>query len=92
MASFYANENLARQLVEALRELGHDVLTTFEAGNANIAMADSDVLAFAGAANRILITYNRLHFLRLHKQRISDHSGIVCMQFRSGLCRASQEN
>jgi len=44
-------------------------------------MADSDVLAFAGAANRILITYNRLHFLRLHKQRISDHSGIVVCSF-----------
>ena len=81
MASFYANENLARQVVEALRELGHDVLSTFEAGKANSAVADSDVLAFAAASCRILLTYNRLHFLRLHRQRTSDHWGIVLCTF-----------
>jgi hypothetical protein len=31
MASFYANENFPRRTVEALRALGHDVLTTKEA-------------------------------------------------------------
>ena len=81
MAAFYANENLARQVVEALREFGHDVLTTFEAGKANSAVADSDVLAFAAASRRILLTYNRLHFLRLHEQRNTDPSGIVLSTF-----------
>jgi len=35
MARFYSNENFERQAVEELRALGHDVLTSAEAGNAN---------------------------------------------------------
>lgn len=66
MALFYANENFPLQAVKELRRLGHDVLTSLEAGNANRAIADSDVLAFAASRRRILLTQNRLHFLRLH--------------------------
>ena len=36
MARIYANENLYRPTVAKLRDLGHDVLTSFEAGNANL--------------------------------------------------------
>jgi hypothetical protein len=32
---FYANENLTAELVETLQQLGHDVLTSYKAGNAN---------------------------------------------------------
>jgi len=35
MARFYSNENFPRRAVEAVRELGHDVLTSHEAGRAN---------------------------------------------------------
>ena len=38
MAHLYANENFPRKVVEFLREMGHDVLTTFEAGNAGQAI------------------------------------------------------
>jgi hypothetical protein len=47
MAKLYANENFRRKVVEALRELGHDVLTSFEAGNANLSIPDDAVLDFA---------------------------------------------
>jgi Domain of unknown function (DUF5615) len=60
-ARFYSNENIPLQVVLRLRELGHDVLTSFEAGNANIAMPDEEVLAFASAEGRMLISHNRKH-------------------------------
>jgi len=77
VARFYSNENVAAQLVNKLRELGHDVLTSFEAGKANAAVPDAEVLAFATAENRILVSYNRRHFLRLHQHRAGDHGGMV---------------
>lgn len=80
MASLYANENFPRQGVEALRALGHDVLTTVEAGNAGRAIADEEVLAFAARAGRAVLTINRRDFIRLHA-RSADHAGIVvCTQ------------
>ncbi|WP_437500003.1 DUF5615 family PIN-like protein [Sorangium sp. So ce1099] len=76
MASFYANENFPRQVVEGLRALGHDVLTTQEAGNAGQAIPDEMVLEFAARSGRAVITLNRRDFIRLHRQR-ADHAGIV---------------
>ena len=76
MASFYANENFPRRAVEALRALGHDVLTTQEAGNAGQAIPDHEVLDFAMRAGRAVLTLNRRDFIRLHKRGIS-HAGIV---------------
>lgn len=79
MARLYANENLPLQTIEALRAAGHDVLTSFESGKANQAIPDDEVLAFAVAQERILVTLNRKHFIRLHRQT-PNHSGIiVCM-------------
>lgn len=77
MALIYTNENIELQLVNALRVLEHDVLTSLEAGNANLSIADKDVLAFAVSRNRILLTHNRLHFVRLHQHRSATHAGIV---------------
>ena len=80
MARFYANENFPRQGVEALRDLGHDVLTTHEAGRSGQAVSDEDVLAFATESRRAVLTLNRRDFIRLH-QRGPDHAGIVaCTQ------------
>ena len=76
MARFYANENFPLPTVEALRCLGHDVLTTAESGKAGQAVPDADVLAFAVAAQRIVVTLNRRHFIRLH-QTTPTHAGIV---------------
>jgi hypothetical protein len=66
MARCYTNENFPFPAVEALRLLGHDVLTTAESGRAGQAIPDTDILAFAVAENRIVVTLNRRHFIRLH--------------------------
>jgi len=76
MARFYSNENFDRSVVEKLRELGHDVLTTFEAGKANQGISDADVLLFATSDQRTILTFNRLDFMRLHREH-TDHAGIV---------------
>ena len=81
MARFYSNENIAAQVVSELRLLGHDVLTTLEAGNANAAVPDCEVLAFAFSERRVLLSNNRRHFLRLHWKRTEDHAGIVLCTF-----------
>ncbi len=73
---FYANENLTAELVETLRQLGHDVLTSYEAGNANQCIPDEQVLATATADGRAVLTFNRDDFLALHRQGV-DHNGIV---------------
>ena len=77
MARFYANENFPLQAVRELRRLGHDVLTSLAAGNANRSVPDEEVLAFAAGEQRILLTQNRLHFLRLHHRGAIQHAGIV---------------
>ena len=56
MARFYTNENFALQVVTELRRLGHDVITSLEAGKANSAAPDIEVLAFAVTEGRILLT------------------------------------
>jgi predicted nuclease of predicted toxin-antitoxin system len=62
--------------VQILRDYGHDVLTSYEAGQANQGIPDPEVLKFATNQNRILITFNRDDFIDLH--RIStNHSGII---------------
>ncbi len=56
MALLYANENFPLQVVQVLRVLGHDVLTTSEAGNANQSTPDEEVLAYATQNQRALLT------------------------------------
>ena len=80
MASFYTNENFPVKIAEYLREMGHDVLTSFEAGNANQRIPDVEVLSFASRSGRILLTINRRDFIELH-EKSDRHAGIiVCTQ------------
>jgi len=80
MASFYTNENFPIKVAEYLRKMGHDVLTSHEAGNANQRIPDAEVLDFAAKSGRILLTINRRDFIELHEQS-SAHAGIVvCTQ------------
>lgn len=76
MARFYSNENFPFPAVLELRGLGHDVMTIAESGNAGRQMTDLEVLKFATADSRVVITFNRRHFIALHEQR-TDHAGIV---------------
>ena len=80
MANLYANENFPLKVVEELRRLGHDVLTTQEAGKAGQAVPDEEVLDYAVAGSRAVLTLNRRHFIRLHHRR-ADHAGIVVCTF-----------
>lgn len=90
MARFYSNENIPLQVVTELRRLGHDVLTSLDAGRANASVPDSEVLAFAVAEDRILLSHNRRHFLRLHQHRTTDHAGIVLCTFDPDFSRQAQ--
>jgi hypothetical protein len=47
MSLLYADENFPLAAVVQLRGLGHDVLTAFEAGQANQKIPDPAVLAYA---------------------------------------------
>lgn len=80
MSQLYANENFPLPVVEELRRLGHDVLTTYESGRAGIAIPDDEVLAFSIAERRVLLTINRKHFIRLHHQQ-PNHMGMVVCTF-----------
>ena len=80
MARLYSNENFPLPVVEKLRALGHDVLTIQETGKADQALPDKEVLAFATREHRALLTLNRLHFIRLHREQ-PGHAGIIVCKF-----------
>lgn len=80
MARLYTNENFPFPAVEELRRLGHNVLTTLEAGKSGNAIPDEAVLQFACADNRAIVTLNRKHFIRLHEQ-YPEHFGIIVCSF-----------
>jgi len=72
----YSNENFPLPVVEELRRLGCDVTTVLETGRAGQAWPDEEVLRYASAENRVLLTLNRKDFFRLHVA-YPGHSGIV---------------
>lgn len=76
ISRLYSNENFPLPVVEALRTLGHDVLTSLDAGKANDAIPDDEVLRYASANQRAVITHNRQDFIYLHRHH-PDHEGIV---------------
>ncbi len=80
MHRLYANENFPLPVVLELRRLGHDVLTTQDAGRSDQEMPDESVLAVACTDQRAVLTLNRWHFVRLHRER-PDHSGIIVCTF-----------
>jgi hypothetical protein len=80
VARIYANENFPLPVVEELRRSGHDVLTVADTGRAGQKMSDEDVLEFAVADGRAVLTFNRRHFFRLHRQR-AGHAGIIACTY-----------
>lgn len=73
---FYSNENFALEMVKLLRKLGHGVITSYDAGQANQGIPDNEVLNYATRNNLAVITFNRDDFIELHNAEIQ-HSGIV---------------
>lgn len=74
MARLYADEQFPRPVVEYIRNLGHDVLTVQEAGNAG--KSDPEVFAFAIADHRLILMQNRRDFVKLHRSQ-PDHAGMI---------------
>lgn len=91
MARFYSNENFPLRAVQSLRALGHDVLTSLEAGRANQRIPDAEVLRFAAEEGRAVLTLNRLDFFRLHRETEGGHAGIIaCTQDRDSAALAQR--
>jgi Domain of unknown function (DUF5615) len=70
----YADEDFSYPVVKELRKLAYDVLTAQDDGRKGA--SDFDILARARSLGRPVLTYNRRHFERLHRQGMP-HSGIV---------------
>jgi predicted nuclease of predicted toxin-antitoxin system len=90
MASFYTNENFPIKVAQYLRQMGHDVLTSREAGKANQSIPDEEVLAFAAESGRILLTLNRWDFIILHTKS-PQHAGIVVCTQNPDLLQQAQQ-
>lgn len=80
MPRLHADENFPLPVVEELRRLGHDVLTIHETDKAEQSESDENILAFASAEGRTLLTLNRKHFIRLHNVH-PNHAGIIVCAF-----------
>ncbi|MEG4227744.1 DUF5615 family PIN-like protein [Microcoleus sp. N9_B2] len=83
MLKFYSNENFPIAMVDLLRSRGYDVLTSYEAGQANQKIPDDEVLMYATNAGRAVITENRQDFINLHSTT-SNHAGII-------ICKADRD-
>ncbi len=70
----YADKDFPLPEVEELRRLGHDGLTARQDGRASA--SDPDILARAHSLGRAVVTYNRRHYEKLHRQGAA-HSGIL---------------
>jgi hypothetical protein len=80
MARLFADEDFSFRAIQALRQLGHDVLTVSDTGKANQRWPVDAVFFFAVAQDRAVLTKNRRHFFRLHREYPA-HAGIVaCME------------
>jgi hypothetical protein len=78
--SAYADEDVDVRIVAALRERGFDVLSAAEAGL--LRRKDEEQLAFAAASGRVLISFNRRHFRRLHPRFLEvgrRHAGMALL-------------
>lgn len=80
MIRLYSNENFSIPVVDELRKLGYDVVTIQETGKDQQSFPDEPVLKFASEDNRAVLTFNRKHFIALHKLS-SQHQGIIVCTF-----------
>ncbi len=81
MLKLYADEQFPRPVVLILREKEYDILTVQDAKQDNQNISDPQVLAFAAAQGRAVITENRRDFIALHN-RNSNHLGIIVCKKR----------
>ena len=90
MARLYADEDFSYPRVVELRRLGHDVLTAPKAGEGGQQRTDIEVLAFAVAQKRAVVTFNRRHFVRLHRTAAPHFGIVVCSRDPDHVALASR--
>ena len=74
----YLDEHVQASLAQGLRARGVDALTTQEAGNSSL--DDEGQLRFAAAQGRVLLSYNKRHFAKLHYDWMAAgrrHAGMI---------------
>jgi len=76
MALLFADENFSMPTVQVLRNMGHDVQTVLQFGQAGLAVPDDEILRLSTQAGRCLLTLNRKDFIKLHAQQPA-HAGII---------------
>lgn len=75
---YFDEDSMRRGIVRALRARHFDVVTAFEAQL--IKIPDDKHLAYAATQGRVLFTFNRGDFARLHKAYLRkgrQHAGII---------------
>ena len=80
MAKLYADENFNLKSVALLKELGHDVLTPHETGQSNQRVSDENVLDFAIRTERIVLTFDRKDYARLHLSNPTHYGIMICKE------------
>ena len=76
----YADENVDARIVEALRERGFDVVTARDVRM--LGQTDDAQLAYAADQGRVLLTFDRGNFRRLHARFVEagrEHAGIALL-------------
>jgi predicted nuclease of predicted toxin-antitoxin system len=74
----YLDEDVYHAVALGLRRRGYDVVTTAEAGRRGA--GDEDQLRYAAAQGRVVVTFNRGDFARLHGGFMASgtqHSGVI---------------
>ena len=88
------DEDVSPRVAEGLRRRGVDAVSVHEVERANRRIADADQLAFAVAAGRALVTYNRADYQALDACWRLDgraHAGILWLSERTVPRRAIGE-
>jgi predicted nuclease of predicted toxin-antitoxin system len=78
---FLTNENIARFVVERLRQAGHDVLSAKESMKGQ---ADSQILARAVAESRVLVTFDKDFGELAFRSRLPATCGVVFFRITQG--------
>jgi predicted nuclease of predicted toxin-antitoxin system len=85
---FLVDQDVYEVTVELLRSLGHDVLRAKDAGLSRA--EDADMLAYAWAEGRILVTRDKGYGALVFVQ-VAEHSGVILLRMTPQTLEATHE-